>query len=574
MTPTIATTNGAAAAGGAVRRKPARRANTAERRATHNAVERQRRETLNGRFLDLAALLPNLTNVRRPSKSAIVNSSIALVHTQRRLRAIASRELRALAHEAECLRREVNEWRMAHPNQPVPSSVTEGTTTPLETLPEPPRSADFVALIELEEVSEDEMSMNEQERIAYEMRGGDSGPLGASFEDGEDEFGMGGAEDDLSDSVQRFVSGPAAPSATARNNNTAAANRARAQSLSVAPPRQNSGGAQFNNSTSIAQLQMQLSNQQAQAQAAAALIPSSYNAAAHQQQQQQQMMMQQHQYAMQQQQQQQQMQQHQQQQMQMQMAMNGQGFFPPSFDVIAAAAANGQQQQGSESDAAKLAAWNAHLFSALAAQREHTGPHFPGQHQFHTPPSSGHGPTGPFGSSTTPSQFMRNTTNPFEHSVSEEGGNGSVHEDMDGGANTPSSRSSTSVSMPPSLSLSISGLSSNASQSSQSNSPSLASHPNFVVGGMMGMPSSLPSALASPLHNLSLSQSQGAGEFFGSAPATGGNWAQMQQQQHGKSPVGTPVGQTPPPVPMPVMGGGGGNGGNGYHQYPMMSIFI
>ncbi|CAK5263118.1 unnamed protein product [Mycena citricolor] len=31
--------------------KPNRRANTAERRATHNAVERQRRETLNGRFL-------------------------------------------------------------------------------------------------------------------------------------------------------------------------------------------------------------------------------------------------------------------------------------------------------------------------------------------------------------------------------------------------------------------------------------------------------------------------------------------------------------------------------------------
>lgn len=34
-----------------VKRKPNRRANTAERRATHNAVERQRRETLNGRFL-------------------------------------------------------------------------------------------------------------------------------------------------------------------------------------------------------------------------------------------------------------------------------------------------------------------------------------------------------------------------------------------------------------------------------------------------------------------------------------------------------------------------------------------
>jgi len=33
------------------KRKPSRRANTAERRATHNAVERLRRETLNGRFL-------------------------------------------------------------------------------------------------------------------------------------------------------------------------------------------------------------------------------------------------------------------------------------------------------------------------------------------------------------------------------------------------------------------------------------------------------------------------------------------------------------------------------------------
>ena len=36
---------------GQAKRKPSRRANTAERRATHNAVERQRRETLNGRFL-------------------------------------------------------------------------------------------------------------------------------------------------------------------------------------------------------------------------------------------------------------------------------------------------------------------------------------------------------------------------------------------------------------------------------------------------------------------------------------------------------------------------------------------
>jgi hypothetical protein len=41
------------------KRKPSRRANTAERRATHNAVERQRRETLNGRFL-VRIILPTL----------------------------------------------------------------------------------------------------------------------------------------------------------------------------------------------------------------------------------------------------------------------------------------------------------------------------------------------------------------------------------------------------------------------------------------------------------------------------------------------------------------------------------
>ncbi|KAG1849268.1 hypothetical protein DFJ58DRAFT_716930 [Suillus subalutaceus] len=94
-----------------VKRKPSRRANTAERRATHNAVERQRRETLNGRFLDLAALLPNLSQIRRPSKSAIVNSSIAHVHASRRHRFLASRELRALKLESDALRRELNEWR-------------------------------------------------------------------------------------------------------------------------------------------------------------------------------------------------------------------------------------------------------------------------------------------------------------------------------------------------------------------------------------------------------------------------------------------------------------------------------
>jgi hypothetical protein len=96
---------------GHMKRKPSRRANTAERRATHNAVERQRRETLNGRFLDLANLLPNLSQIRRPSKSSIVNSSIAHIQASRRHRSLASRELRLLKLESDTLRRELNEWR-------------------------------------------------------------------------------------------------------------------------------------------------------------------------------------------------------------------------------------------------------------------------------------------------------------------------------------------------------------------------------------------------------------------------------------------------------------------------------
>jgi len=96
---------------GPARSKTTRRVNTAERRATHNAVERQRRETLNGRFMDLAALLSNLRNIRRPSKSAIVNSSIAHLHASHRHRIIAAQQLRMLNEETDALRHEANAWR-------------------------------------------------------------------------------------------------------------------------------------------------------------------------------------------------------------------------------------------------------------------------------------------------------------------------------------------------------------------------------------------------------------------------------------------------------------------------------
>jgi hypothetical protein len=52
-----------------------------------------------------------LSQIRRPSKSAIVNSSIAHIHASRRHRFVAARELRLLKLESDALRRELNEWR-------------------------------------------------------------------------------------------------------------------------------------------------------------------------------------------------------------------------------------------------------------------------------------------------------------------------------------------------------------------------------------------------------------------------------------------------------------------------------
>ncbi|KAJ7876714.1 kinase-like domain-containing protein [Mycena olivaceomarginata] len=78
----------------------------AVRHVSHNASERQRRDKL---FLDLASLLPNLAGVRRPSKNAILESSIAYIRSSRNL---ASQQLLALHAESESLRREANEWRL------------------------------------------------------------------------------------------------------------------------------------------------------------------------------------------------------------------------------------------------------------------------------------------------------------------------------------------------------------------------------------------------------------------------------------------------------------------------------
>ena len=104
-----------------------------------------------------------------------------LIHTQRRQRGLAARELRQLAAETESLRRQVNEWRAAYPN----ASVTGAHEGPIK---EPTRSVEFMLLMELEDVPE-EMAMSEAERIAYEMRGGENGGLGGFGDEEDMDFG-------------------------------------------------------------------------------------------------------------------------------------------------------------------------------------------------------------------------------------------------------------------------------------------------------------------------------------------------------------------------------------------------
>jgi hypothetical protein len=486
----------------------------------------------------------------------------------------------------------VNEWRSAHPVSPVPSAMDGGGASPLELIAEPVRSAEFLALMELEDVSED--GMNEQERIAYEMRGGDSGPLAAASltaEDGEDDFGPGG-EDDFCDN-QRFVTGyppmqgqpqqqlpttPGAPSVVPGNA------RARAQSLSIPchlqqqqqqmqhqfaahQQQQQQQAVPTNVARFQQQQQLQINTQQAQA-AAASLIPSPYGQLNLQQQQEQYAALQQQQHQL-------------QQQQAMQMTPAGfphMAFIPPSFDAIAAAAANGfsngaaaaQPQTPApsttnEQDAAKLAAWNAHLFStAITAQQQQRDQQRQQQRQFgvqfQTPPPSSDGPTGPFGANNQAvpqQQQLENQLFPhLRRAQSEDVSNLTTADDsMDAtGASTPSSHAS---SVAPSLSLSLSSLS---SISSPSGAPSSA--------GGSAHPSALSTSLASPLHSLSLSNAQqdALNVFaYGGISSAGANWGNVGVS--GKNSFGAPVVQTPP---ITVGGGGGG----GFHQYPMMSMFI
>ncbi|SNX82316.1 uncharacterized protein MEPE_01022 [Melanopsichium pennsylvanicum] len=99
---------------------------SAERRATHNAIERARRESLNGRFLQLAASLPAISDVRRPSKSLIVNKSLDFVADAMNRESIYRLKIDNMRQENAQLRQQLNKFlAQAGMEQLPPPSVDE-----------------------------------------------------------------------------------------------------------------------------------------------------------------------------------------------------------------------------------------------------------------------------------------------------------------------------------------------------------------------------------------------------------------------------------------------------------------
>ncbi|KAJ2646976.1 hypothetical protein IWW40_005026 [Coemansia sp. RSA 1250] len=112
-----AATIAAASSGGAEarRRSPGGRGGSAVdhavRRATHNAIERARRESLNGQFQDLASAVPGLVHVRRPSKAVIVEKSLEYIRSFQKNLARRDDYIKRLQLRNVALHDEVNRLR-------------------------------------------------------------------------------------------------------------------------------------------------------------------------------------------------------------------------------------------------------------------------------------------------------------------------------------------------------------------------------------------------------------------------------------------------------------------------------
>ncbi|GAA5866159.1 hypothetical protein JCM1840_005093 [Sporobolomyces johnsonii] len=104
----------------------------ADKRATHNAIERARRESLNGRFMTLAEALPTMANIKRPSKAMIVTKALDFVYD-------AQLREHTLIKENNDLRREVDQLRarLGMPPLPPPQPLPESRMATQSTMRRP-----------------------------------------------------------------------------------------------------------------------------------------------------------------------------------------------------------------------------------------------------------------------------------------------------------------------------------------------------------------------------------------------------------------------------------------------------
>ncbi|KAF9520506.1 hypothetical protein BS47DRAFT_1481277 [Hydnum rufescens UP504] len=337
------------------------------------------------------------------------------------------------------------------------------------------------------------MEMNEAERIAYEMRGGETGTMYGEDGDGDD---LG--DEDLSDGQRQQVHQQPTPVPSVASQ--AARPTRLPQHQSGQPPVIDTQHPQ-----SMVSPQYHVNTQPAQHQ----LIP------------------------------------------QQQIGFPG-SFIPPTFDAIAAAAAGFPSAAPLvEADAAKFAAWNAHFYSALAAQ----------QH-----PATGLSAATTMGrcyAIPDPIKYLSwcsgdrapNTSNVFAAGMK-------GMEDSNAPLSSPSTQSFSSSTF------GNDGPPSSSARASTIPNTSTSSMPSLALSGVSSAGSS-SSAVASPIPFNLGSDPFGTGVNFSYGSASAGpNWTTADSRSTSSTPGLSGLSHHPQAVSV------GGGGGGSHTSYAMMSMFI